>query len=159
MGRIRPRRGRPTSSRQIKVMEKRCNGGGPDPHPPNLGGAEPLHNPISAHGVGDASTVCAQRGIDSSGDTQQKVGRLNETDTSFSLCLTRGDSSRVGVNRSAFCPQVNFQCDLGLWKDEASGFMIHTLCYCFLHRVSSSLGRQHLTRIAALSLKTPDNAS
>ena len=140
-------------------MGKQCNRGRSDPQPPNLGGAEPLHNLISAHGVGDASTVCAQRGIDSSGVAQRQVGRLNETDTSFSLCLARGDSSRVGVNRSAFCPQVNFRCDLGLWKDEASSFMIHTLCYCFQHRVPLPLGRQHLTRIAALSLKTPDNAS
>ena len=119
----------------------------------------PFHNPVSSRGAGDAGKIESNSILDPSGVAQRQVGRLNETDTSFSLCLARGDSSRVGVNRSAFCPQVNFQCDLGLWKDEASSFMIHTLCCCFQHRVSSSLGRQHLTRIAALSLKTPDNAS
>ena len=119
----------------------------------------PFYNPVSSRGAGDAGKIESNSILDPSGVAQRQVGRLNETDTSFSLCLARGDSSRVGVNRSAFCPQVNFQCDLGLWKDEASSFMIHTLCYCFQHRVPLPLGRQHLTRIAALSLKTPDNAS
>ena len=71
--------------------------------------------------------------------------------------LVRGDSSRVGANRLGSGPQVNFQYDLGLWKDEASSFMIHTLYCCFPHKVPLLLTRQHVTRITASSFETPDN--
>ena len=69
----------------------------------------------------------------------------------------RGDSSRVGANRLGSSPQVNFQYDLGLWKDEASSFMIHTFYCCFPHKVPLPLTRQHVTRITASSFETPDN--
>ena len=69
----------------------------------------------------------------------------------------RGDSSRVGANRLGPGPQVNFQYDLGLWKDEASSFMIHILYCCFPHKISLPLTRQHVMRITASSFETPDN--
>ena len=71
--------------------------------------------------------------------------------------LVWGDSSRVGANRLGSGPQVNFQYDLGLLKDKASSFMIHTLYCCFPHKVPLPLTRQHVTRIAASSFETPDN--
>ena len=52
---------------------------------------------------------------------------INTAFRESSLCLMWGDSSRVGANQPGFCPQVNFQYDLGLLKVEASGFIIHTL--------------------------------
>ena len=54
-------------------------------------------------------------------------GHINAAFRESSLCLMWGDSSRVGANQPGFCPQVNFQYDLGLLKVEASGFIIHTL--------------------------------
>ena len=82
---------------------------------------------------------------------------INTAFRESSLCLMWGDSSRVGANQPGFCPQVNFQYDLGLLKDEASSFMIHTLYCCFPHKVPLPLTRQHVTRIAASSFETPDN--
>ena len=54
-------------------------------------------------------------------------GHINTAFRESSLCLMWGDSSRVGANQPGFCPQVNFQYDLGLLKVEASGFIVHTL--------------------------------
>ena len=54
-------------------------------------------------------------------------GHINAAFRESSLCLMWGDSSRVGANQPGFCPQVNFQYDLGLLKVEASGFIVHTL--------------------------------
>ena len=52
---------------------------------------------------------------------------INAAFRKSSLCLMWGDSSIVGANQPGFCPQVNFQYDLGLLKVEASGFIVHTL--------------------------------
>ena len=65
------------SSRQVKLMGKQCNRGRSDPQPPNLGGAEPLHNLISAHGAGDAGLGMSREEFDPDGVAQRQVDKLN----------------------------------------------------------------------------------